>query len=313
MNLFGMRRKKLEEVCCLSLSPFGIAHLYGKPPLSVANQASSLLTISHAGFEPYPNPYPDEKMIASQLKKIARQENYRNSTCLVVLSSDYYRLLLIDLPTNVEDKELNQALPWMVKDLIDYPVDEALLSFFPVPGRQGEADKLYVAIAKQAILKSLQQQLIAAEFNVVCIDIAEMAMHYILTRLDQNSQGAALLFLNDNDQIIVTSKGSTFYLARSMDQGLSHVSQDDRADIFGLEIRRFLDYAQLQMDVVEQLPLFVAGDKTATLKQLLTTIPNRSRFIDLAALFDLPQSFDLTLSNQCLLAFGGMLRTGELS
>lgn len=312
MKLFGRRQKSNSDVCCLGISPFGIAHLRGRGAVAVKEHPSRLFSVSDIGFQAYPQAYPDEKTMLEQLKQVAKKSGYRDSSCLVVLSSDYYRLLLIDRPANMKDNELHEALPWMVKDLIDYPAEEALLSFFPVPSSDGQPEKLYVAIAKRAILSSLHQQLVAAEFDLVCIDIAEMTMHYLLSQFDASCQGANLLFLNDNDHLVIASRGESLYLARSMDQGISQSSEvAQQLDIWRLELRRFLDYAQFQLESAEPVPLYVATTKTDQAKQLLTDLSNPSHFVDLSVFFELQQDYDQQLINRNFLAFGGALRAME--
>ena len=55
-----------------------------------------------------------------------------NMPCNVALDASLYRLLLLEAP-NVEADELPQALRFLLRDIIDLPLDEIEITTFPVP------------------------------------------------------------------------------------------------------------------------------------------------------------------------------------
>ena len=63
------------------------------------------------------------------LSQYIDEQGLKGMTCNVVIPSSSYSLLLSEAP-NVEDTELADAMRWKGKDLIDFPIEEAILDGF---------------------------------------------------------------------------------------------------------------------------------------------------------------------------------------
>jgi len=63
------------------------------------------------------------------LLSFVEQNKLYHAACYGVLSLDDYQLMLIDKP-KVVDGEIGESVRWLVKDLIDFPVEEAAIDFF---------------------------------------------------------------------------------------------------------------------------------------------------------------------------------------
>ena len=64
-----------------------------------------------------------------QLGRYVRDHALKRRSCIVVLDESSYNLIQMDAPP-VQDDELVAALRWSVKDLIDYPIDDAVIDVF---------------------------------------------------------------------------------------------------------------------------------------------------------------------------------------
>lgn len=72
---------------------------------------------------------PDNQLV--QVKDFVTKNRLSRASCSVVLSEQAYRCLLLD-PPKVAPEELPAALPWLVKDLIDIPIEQAAIDAFYV-------------------------------------------------------------------------------------------------------------------------------------------------------------------------------------
>ena len=189
-----------------------------------------------------------------QLETLVRDHLVGNTPCSTALSPGSYQIFLVDAP-NIPEQEQKAAIRWQVKDLIDYPIEEASVDLFTTaPMGAASEQKLYVVVVRTAELLVKANSLQNAGLNLGVIDIPELALRNIAARLEQAEQGLVMLHLEANNGVIVLIRGETLYLARSIDLGneqlfaaLQHPDLLERfvADIT-LEIQRSTNYYDMQ-------------------------------------------------------------------
>lgn len=69
-----------------------------------------------------------EKALAQQVEKLGLQE----SRASYILSPSEYKLFLVEAPS-VSSGEMESAVKWKIKDLIEGAVDEMAITVFPLP------------------------------------------------------------------------------------------------------------------------------------------------------------------------------------
>ena len=87
--------------------------------------------------------------------------------------------------SNLPPKEMNQSLPFQVRDMLPLAVDRSLLDFLPLeePGNNPTVRGLLVAMPKDAVV-ALVQAVEKAGLHVVNVDLASFALLRAASRLD---------------------------------------------------------------------------------------------------------------------------------
>jgi MSHA biogenesis protein MshI len=182
-----------------------------------------------------------------QIATVLRELGARRRTPLtVVLDRSDYALLQIE-PPELPPEELHEALRWRVRDMVDFPVDEAVIDQFELPPSQrAGAPRLSCVVC--APPQPLDEIAVAANGTELrAIDIPEMALRdLVMHALDDRPH--AWLYLAPRMALIEILKGDRIWLSRQIEltaglfQGGEPAAQD--IDDLLLEVQRSLDYYQ---------------------------------------------------------------------
>ena len=85
---------------------------------------------------------------------VVRDHGLAGATCVGVLSPEQYSLRLVDAP-EVSRAELGAAARWLIGDLVDFSVDDAVIDFFEVPQQtsRGRPNRIYVVAAEARVVQ----------------------------------------------------------------------------------------------------------------------------------------------------------------
>ena len=85
----------------------------------------------------------------SALRQVVRDLDARGLPVVATLPNSAYSLVQLEAP-ELEPEELREAMRWRVKDLIDFPVEEAVIDVFGLPAsrRPGAPELVYAVVAK---------------------------------------------------------------------------------------------------------------------------------------------------------------------
>ena len=211
------------------------------------------------------------------LAELVADNDWQDQTCSLVLHPAYYQLQLIDDP-NVEKEELDQAVRWKTKDLLNFPLDQAALDYFPLPkdAYRGRQNRLYVAALQKSILQSLAEPLEEAGLELDCIEIAELALHNLASRINHETGGLAVLQLFGGESFINMVEDGQVYLTRRGEQGLEQFLNGGNPQAFldslMLELQRSLDFyeSQLGKGIITHLYYSPANDLTKPIGDFLS-------------------------------------------
>lgn len=193
------------------------------------------------------------------------------------LDSSLYQLLLVDSPT-VPDNEVAQAVRWRIGDLLDYPVEEAVVDVFDMPrqARAQNADLVYAVAVKRDLVDEFAQLFKRRRLRLEAIDIPELTLKTIAARMPDHARGVAWLHLGTEDAVLIVVRDGILYLARQIEGGLNEIASADPdmrqgfASRFALEAQRSLDYYESHYDQAPVACLIVsAGSYTGELTESL--------------------------------------------
>jgi MSHA biogenesis protein MshI len=243
----------------------------------------------------------------------------------LVLSPDEYQLHLVESP-DVPDSELREAVRWRIRDLIDFPVDEAAIDVFDMPQQAGtgrETGKMMcVVVARNPVIAQKAAMVNRSGGELDVIDITDLALRNVLALTPADATGAALLYVDAAYSMILITAESTLYLSRRIWIGANELvgiagkdpsSEDFRrvADALAMELLRSLEYyeSHFSRPAVESLYVAPLGATETVLRAYLGQALNVTvQELDLNRLVDTTEPLTADQQARGLLAIGAALR-----
>lgn len=204
-------------------------------------------------------PWRDGEALDDLIARLAVEHKLSARSCATFLDPSDYRVMLADTP-DVPEAELNEAMRWRVKDLVDFDVIQAVVETFSFAGGAGNQDRQqrYVVVAEQQALQRRIRLLEQAGVNLDVVDVPELAIRNLAERA-AGDVATALLFLSDNYGLLTLTRGATLYMSRSINIGtVNLLNAPDRRTLLDnvvAEVQRSLDYfsSHFRYEAIEQL------------------------------------------------------------
>lgn len=249
----------------------------------------------------------------SALKAMVQKYKLKNARCTFVLDMNDYQLLQVDKP-NVPAEEQKQAVSWTLKDMIDYPVEQATIDVIEIPtdpDNQGRQAYVYAMAAKNQTIAELSNTLIQAGMNLQAIDAKVMAQRNIASLLEQPNRGLAMLSLSRTGGLLTFTSGGELFHARRIE-----IEEERTASAFekiSLELQRSLDNFERLFPFIAINKLIVApfAEREDFCEHLRNNFYLPVEQFDLADLFDFTSTeaqIDLNLQASLLPVLGAALR-----
>lgn len=237
--MFGLKKTKLRP----GLTGIGL-HAQGVSVVSVEPGAGGRPRVSACAFRPLNGDAGGRSRVLEQL---ADEFDLGRRRCTTGLNRDEYSLLLTEAP-EVPEEELRAAVRWRIKDLVDFPIQEATVDVFELPGGRapGRGRSVYVVAAPNAILQRRVDLLTGAGINLDVIDVPEMAQRNLAGLLPQDQGGVVMISFGASQGLITITRDGELYLSRNLKLGLDAFADGgdvlEHYDSVVLEVQRSLDY-----------------------------------------------------------------------
>ncbi len=249
----------------------------------------------------------------------------KNIDTVFVLEPTKYNLYLLEEP-EVEEKELNSALRWRVKDYLDYEIDSAVVDYIPLPGkRTGEGKKMGYAIAvNQKNVDEGVQLIEASGLQVLAIDIAETALRNVGQCIKEHEEGIVYLHIAPKSSQLILIKKGIIYLMRKVDINAQFLFDNKEGDAqkeeiykerfvndLVLEVQRSIDYCSstLRQNPAKKL---VIGPLPKNIEDLIAKIQENLgmpvQAADFKEFLQCHKPVSPLDQNRCVYAIGGALR-----
>lgn len=260
-----------------------------------------------------------EIQAAHVLAPLSRARELTGAAVSGVLSSADYQLVMVEAP-EVPAEELRSAVRWKLRDIVNFPVSEAVIDVFeiPEPARYVEARMVFAVAARAAAVNDIVELVKPRARGFDVIDIPELCLRNLSALLPQDERGAALLALGEGFAQLVVTRQGVLYLARRIDlaQRSEVLSLDGNADSDSLsvELQRSLDYYESHYDRAPISDIIIAsGDERAErlLAPLSAATGRTVRLFDVHELFDLAPGIEPDMHFLGLVALGAALRSGR--
>lgn len=253
------------------------------------------------------------------LKGFVDSNGLVGASCTIVLSPTDYRLIFLDAPS-IDESELGGAAKWLVKDFIDFPVEEAVVDAFPLPVRDGQPSKMYAVVAKLAYVKSRIQLLEQAGLETVCIDIAELALRNVMSYLEEGSKEVGLLMMQPDFHALLVTREKSLCLSRNIETQIEYFpevektpEQEEALSKLASEIERSVNYFQSHIGKGDFNKIWINSllpDQVKLMQLLGETLTVPMDLLDLNQYFTFSEKLEAKKQVRTLLAMGGALRLG---
>lgn len=270
------------------------------------------------------------EVLAAELAERVKRHGLTKASTAVVLELGRYNLYQLD-PPEVPAAEVREAVRWSLKDMLDFPLEEAVIDLFPVPHEdlRSRTRPVQVVVARLAEVQQQAELLHNAKLKISAIDITELAIRNIVALLPENNSGLVFIYFGAQQSLISIFRDSKLYLTRTINLScfdLLRFSRDaagaaddlvDHSPQFlellnsvVLEVQRSLDFFE---STFFQAPIgtVVIGPLEAPIPELLPYLQQALgltvRSLDLASVLDC-QGLPVEEQARALPAIGGALR-----
>ena len=198
-----------------------------------------------------------ETGILSRLRRELSLDRYR---CTTLLKSGDYQIIQVEAP-NVLPAELKNAVRWRLKDMIDFPLDEATVDAVAIPsseGAPGLGTQMLAVAARNNVIAATMKPFNDADIPLEIIDIPEFAQRNIARCVEPEGRGVALLSVDDRGGLLTFTSGGELYQHRRIDVTLSSLRGAAPGEGGGGEVRMELEgpYERLAMELQRSLDHF---------------------------------------------------------
>ena len=302
MNWFGAKSRQ-NEVVGVEFGVDGVAFAYVKRP---ATQQPQLISCE---FLPCDAGVNAADVLRGRLTKLGLQK----IPCNLVINPNHYQLLLGEAP-KVPQEELAEALRWRVKDLIQFPVADAIIDAFMLPedSVRGTSRMAYAVVAQRNNIVNLVAQAKAAQLKLQAIDIPELVLRNLVQTCCDTKRGIALVRLGQGGGSLQIIRDGNLYLSRQFSLAYNGGLLDDLpGDALILELQRSLDYFERQMRQSPPSHVYLCGENI-TRDKLTPEIRNglavTIEALNVEAGVQIGSDVQAHTLSLCLLALGAALR-----
>lgn len=250
------------------------------------------------------------------LAPLSRARELSGAAVSGVLNGADYELVMVEAP-EVPAEELREAVRWKLRDIVNFPVSEAVIDVFEIPEtpRYVESRMVFAVAARAEAVSGIVELVKPRARGFDVIDIPELCLRNLSALLPQDQQGVALLALGEGfAQLVLTCQG-VLYLARRIDlkQRSEVLSLDGSGDTDALsvELQRSLDYYESHFDRAPIADIIIAsgdGGAERLVAPLAAATGRAVQPLDVHELFDVAADVEPDTHFLGLVALGAALR-----
>lgn len=273
-------------------------------------------------------PFTDRSNLQPLLMELSKKYQLEQKTLSWVLQPEDYQLLLTEaLPT--PPSEFQQAIRWKIKDMVQIPMDDAIIDSFPMPKHlsPNAQEMIMVVVSRNSLLTSINEQMRLNKLHLTTIDIPELALRNITAQNDLDEKGIALLYVHDTYSQLIITRQKLLYLTRRLEYGEQRIhtaseqaasdnNQSTTMDAFFLELQRSFDFYQTQWRLPLPTKIILVSTKSLSV-QALSFLTQRIAVpieqFDVSTVIQTEEPLSPTRVGECLPIFGELLRNENVT
>lgn len=257
---------------------------------------------------------PDE--VGATLRALVREHELHGTACHVVLAGHHYKLVQTEQPAVPAD-ELNEAVRWSIKDLIDFPVDQAVIDTFAQPAAlvRGERRTINVVAARRETIQWAIDAVNGAGLELRSIDIPELALRNLASRAPSSDIGVGLVFQTARGVVVSLYQANELFLSRTLSRVADLTACTDEGaegrERLLLELQRTLDYYDSQLKQRPPACLYLqpqVPDADGLIDYLRQNLACEVDMLRLDRVLALDEPIELEVQHRCFEAVAACLR-----
>jgi MSHA biogenesis protein MshI len=206
------------------------------------------------------------------LTRLRRSLGLQRYRCTTLIDSSAYQFLQIEAP-QVQPGELKAAMRWRIKELLEFPVEQAVVDVLDIPlegAPMGRPHLMFAVGARSHVVGDQVQAFQQAGIPLEVIDVSEMAQRNVAALFEQPGRGLALLAFYERGGLLTFTRNGELFALRRIDiaaQALAEADEERRIQLFervGLELQRSLDNFDRQFSHISLQRLLVCSPPGAT-------------------------------------------------
>lgn len=279
----------------------------------IQRPASQQPRLLHCEFIPLDAGANPADLLRQRLQKLGLQ----TLPCNLVLPSGNYQMILGEAP-KVPAEELAEALRWRVKDLVQFPIAEAIVDgiLLPEDSARGSSRMAYAVVTQRKHIETLVAQAKTAGLQLNAIDIPELVLRNLAEACCDTQRGIALVKLVQGGGSLQIQRAGDLYLTRQFALSYNGGLLDDiPAEALILDLQRSLDYFERQMRQVPPSHIYLCGENISADKisaEIRAGLPMHINLLDLGAGLQIEAEIPEHYLALCLNAIGAALRQDQV-
>lgn len=165
----------------------------------------------------------EDRAVTSALRQLWSTHDLKGKN--VILGISHQQVIVRDVEvSNPPPKEMRQALPFQVRDVLPLPVDQALLDFYPLedPGKNDTVIGLLIAAPKDVVI-GMVNAVERAGLHVAEVDLACFAALRSAALIDEDTE--AVIDIGANSTNLVIHTDGVPRIVRTIPRGGSEVTK----------------------------------------------------------------------------------------
>lgn len=285
-----------KDLCALEISAEGVA---------VACLSNIRREITTCSFYPCQN----ENQLKECIMDMVLQKNLKKTNCYWILHPSQYHLTLINTP-NVPPFEYKNASRWQIKDIINYPLEDASVDVFAPDELEKRPKKIYIVAAQNSFLQNTADILQDCFLHPTVIDIREFAIRNLLSSAAPENEPVGLLDFSADSCLLVTVQQKRIRFVRRTPFGSQKLKSGTHNEL-ATELRRSLNYCATELKQKVPTKFFVSPASDIDINMMHDMAKNLEKEIaklELQKVARFATPIALETEMRCWAAVGGVLR-----
>lgn len=303
--LRGSQRQ--NQIMGVDFTPEGIAFAH------IQRLATQQPLLAHCDFLPLEPGIEPAEILRARLIKLGLQRVPGN----LVMPAGNYQLILGEAP-KVPQEELAEALRWRVKDLVQFPIAEAVIDgfFLPEDSARGGNRMAYAVVAQHKQVEAQVNLARASGLELKNIDISELTLRNLAETCCDTKRGVAIVKLQQGGGSLQIIRDGNLYLSRQFSLAYNAGLLDDLpGDSLVLELQRSLDYFERQMRQVPPSHVYLCGENVTADKitpEIRNSVAVSINLLNLENGLQIADGIPEHSLSLCLHAIGAALRQDQV-